>query len=108
MNTNFGTDAHFVELRFVVFGPVMLLAHLIFKFSVVHHAANRWFAIRRDLDQVESGFEGATPRVFDGDDPDLFAVVIDQANLSNFYLFIDSIISFGLADGRYPRWLEFC
>ena len=58
--------------------------------AVVHQAAHWRFGVGGNLYQIQFFFPGGTEALFQGDDTDLIAVLVNQPNFRNLYLVIDS------------------
>jgi hypothetical protein len=65
----------------VLAGGLGLLLLLVLVLRVVEDAADRRLGLGGDLDQVEGALAGALQSVRGRDDPDLLAVLVDQAHL---------------------------
>ena len=76
------TKLDFLDLNLLLFFPGGLLLFLLLEdmFAVVHDAANRWFCIRDDLDEILSCSLRCPQRIFNGNDSDLFTVCPDQSD----------------------------
>ena len=59
------------------------------EFAIVHNFADGRLSLRGDLNQIHALFHGDILRLLDGDDAELFAVVVDQADFLVADLFID-------------------
>jgi hypothetical protein len=59
------------------------LLRLVLELADVEDLADGRVRIGRDLDQVEAGRVGAGEGVADRDDPDIFAILIDEPDLSD-------------------------
>jgi hypothetical protein len=69
---------------------VRLFLLLVFILAVVEDLAHGRIGVGRNLDEIEPGLLGALERLADGDDADLAAVGVDQADLVGTDLFIDA------------------
>ena len=87
-----GTKFDFLQL------PIFLLLTRIFVFllllvlqpSVITDLTNRWLSGRRNLDEVETRGSGARERVLGLQNPELLAVLVDDANLADADLVVDT------------------
>ena len=77
------------DLLLVPAGGLLLLGLLVLVLGVVEHPAHGRARVGRDLDQVEVALLGVAQRLGGLDDPDLLAVLADQADLGHANPIVD-------------------
>ena len=89
-----GPQSDFFHLNFGLspFRLTFFFCPFVDELSKVHHTADRWFCVGRDLDQVELGIVGNFQGLFDGHYTDIVTIRADQADFRNTDAFIYSKI----------------
>src|SRR5690606_31922024 len=87
------SELHFLDLDDLLLGPGLVLAllFLVLELAVVHHPANRWNSLRRDLDQVELGLLGHAQGFPQMDDAERLVVDADQPDFLRDNLTVDAM-----------------
>ncbi len=86
------TEFYFLDfngfLLFAGFGFPLLL--FVFELAIIHDLTDGRIGIRRNLDEIKSGFSGHIHGSGGGYDPDIFTLCADQANFRCTDAFIDA------------------
>jgi hypothetical protein len=82
-------------------GPLL---RLVLELADVEDLADRRVRVGRDLDEVEPGRVGAGERVADRNDPDIFAILIDETDLGYVDLSVDARALAGRRRVRIIAW----
>ncbi len=92
MHIGAGTEFYFLDLNgFLLlagFGFPLLL--FVFELAIIHDLTDGRIGIRRNLDEIKSGFSGHIHGSGGGHDPDIFTLCADQANFRCTDAFIDA------------------
>ena len=86
----------------IIIVPLLLFVIIVLVLPIIHHPDHRWPGVRCDLYEVEFELACQPPCLFDRLDADLPTVRIDEANLFDPDLLIDS----GLFDRSLSRSLR--
>ena len=92
MNIGPGPHLDLLDLDYGLFflGLLGPFALLIFKFSVIHHLADRRTGMRGNLNQIKAPLFSIGQSLLGIDDPNLLCGIADEPDLGNPYLTIDS------------------
>jgi len=88
MLLGFWPQANLLHLdnRLALFGDLHLLALLIPEFPIIHNPAHRRIRHGRNLNQIQSRFCRFRQRLVQGNDPKLFALIVDNPDRCGFDL----------------------
>jgi len=91
VGSGFEADSYRLSFGFLGFGALLLLPLLsVHIFTIIHDLGNGRGDIRADFDEVQALLLGQFHGIRGLDDPELFAVLIDDLELRQAYLVVDS------------------
>ena len=83
----------------LLLGRLGLLLGFELELAVIHDAANRWVAVRLDLNEIHPRFLGQCQRLITGENTELFSVGADHAYAWNANFVVTAIaLSVGGSD----------
>ena len=103
-----GSKLDLLDLQAMRFlsGQLLLALLLVDKLGVVHDTTYGWIGIRGDLDQVQPLGRRSLKRVFDGHNPQLLTVFVNQPHFDGIDVYIGTRVRFdGACSSRIvPIW----